>query len=1393
MPQNISQLNEGLDFDSSPLTVGENKITYAENRVISSIEGDKNLSTTELGNELGFILTDQNNTALPTGIVLGSKSIDSKIVYAISAVASSGIYVYNTSIISVLDIQTNTYKNVFITLDDIAHGNVDFLNFTNTNVKYVQMELRYNYLGELIIYLVDGANIPKAINIGLPPFSTPGYKNPNVNATTGVINSSVSAQDFSNIFNLFNNNAPLSYITPQSPLITDGGDLITTVFQFGIRHKVSASIYTAISNISNSIPIVDKSETVAVNKYYGNVPDTLANKAINITLNNLSTDYPFIDLIVIYYTGLASQIKIGIVENIPITGTTMDYTFSTLLSITSYITFNELVQTFAKYDSAKTIIQKDNSLILAGLTKKYDSTDWQAIADSFDIQGIYNQVSVHDYSNVVNNPSGGSGASEVSDSGSYLSNKELYKDPLSTFELRTWCFDEVESFAFVPIFTDGTQGFAYHIQAPSVGANDIVPNTENYPTLNYSTYSNLGTYIGNHMDPIHNINLRFHLFPKFTDSYTTNSIQLVENQNTNAGDPQLITIIKLRFHCNSSLLATAIANNVIVGWKIVRQPKNNTQNKRVITTGILPTATNSCIEAGGAKASVRVSPFFTPIILGTYGGVSPIPGTGTANNQNIGWNNSSTFSADKALPILFSPDFIENNLASNTISHFQVNGAYIIDTNITSGSSIIIRNNTIIPNGQIALKGFIVVINSRKIDSTITGGGLRIVTNGYIPVSYTGRGTITIATATYTHEALDAIVFNIANSDYNGGGVSIPPAFSTDWDNSGNFQDCFDTHNSGGGGTNGIIPIQIGQNSSETITSASTFPQYVTIPFAVAYNINPNIFGAYFQFTYIDVCTNYLDSNSANPYNTPDNNTIKDVANGDKFWSKYAIRNTAAFNLSFTDRYVDCRNLFYGWFLTEGNYDYKHYIPSTTTNITGGTQPYYPAYPLLINNGDTDGVLSFPVDFGYSTGYNKQYQIINNLFTYFVKPATFNQVSSFLNRRVYSSTQTDGDSNDLYRIFLHNNYSDLPKNKGSIVKMFIRGSTLFTQTFLGLWQDYYNSLNQQTTDIGQVYLGTGQAFSIPSTPITNDNTGGLQHFTGGITTPNGEVWFDSASKILWLFNGVLQSINNDLDIYLKRIITGSNIDYLKYTSFLDSPYKDNKGVLLTYDHFFNRLLILFKGLTVNGINLQLSFSFEKDFLDWSSVHTYDYAFMNSNDKILLNVTLESGNLKLWKWYTTNSKNLVVNGVGIPFKIEHIINNGVYSQQGRLFKNSPEDTKVFDNLIFKTKLNSSTKSFDKLTISNDTQNRIVDLVEDDSDFAYENYEDPSTTKGVLFKNNEYRLFIPKDLNPTEPIRFKDKYLRLRYELITPNISGGILINTFKFVIYYIKIIFRINER
>jgi len=132
----------------------------------------------------------------------------------------------------------------------------------------------------------------------------------------------------------------------------------------------------------------------------------------------------------------------------------------------------------------------------------------------------------------------------------------------------------------------------------------------------------------------------------------------------------------------------------------------------------------------------------------------------------------------------------------------------------------------------------------------------------------------------------------------------------------------------------------------------------------------------------------------------------------------------------------------------------------------------------------------------------------------------------FENRIIYSENAFEEERVDYYRIFLANNYKDLPAATGEITRLFVSYDNLQALTERTMYVLYTNP-NQIQTDTENVFVGTGQFLSLPAKELVNTDYGymGCSQPQAVKVTENGVIFLDTTSNSVFLIGNVASRFN----------------------------------------------------------------------------------------------------------------------------------------------------------------------------------------------------------------------------------------------------------------------------
>lgn len=431
--------------------------------------------------------------------------------------------------------------------------------------------------------------------------------------------------------------------------------------------------------------------------------------------------------------------------------------------------------------------------------------------------------------------------------------------------------------------------------------------------------------------------------------------------------------------------------------------------------------------------------------------------------------------------------------------------------------------------------------------------------------------------------------------------------------------------------------------------------------------------------------------------------------NGDTFISKYSLvlKDQVPTEEAAYSPQTSC--MLYLYFETQGNYEYRHYIE--VDGDEAGTVPYFPKYSVIYDTATPLGILNIDPELGHSLGYNKQYSISNILRKYYPKPINWVPVEHYSNRTIHSEQAIEGETVDAYRLFLENNYHDVPKNRGEITSIFVHNNQLYIHTAQTLFRSFFNEATTQATSSGEVYLGNGGLFPRPSIELYTVSGGyaGTSHGLASQSTPFGRFFIDSnQGKVFLLTDRPVEISYPSMRKYFETNLTAG-----RYLSAYD---------------YSNRRWILTK---VGSWTISYSLDGEPT---WASFHSYvpDHIYSKGN-RVMMSQEETNFVFELNKGLHGHYLGQDVQ----PFKIEFVMNP------------YPTEMKSFDNLEFYTSssrdgIEKHYDTFNWMQIYNKVRNTGNLLISVPKTWSEEH--EPRNMDNVMakLKGNEFKVAIPGDL-------------------------------------------------
>jgi len=364
-------------------------------------------------------------------------------------------------------------------------------------------------------------------------------------------------------------------------------------------------------------------------------------------------------------------------------------------------------------------------------------------------------------------------------------------------------------------------------------------------------------------------------------------------------------------------------------------------------------------------------------------------------------------------------------------------------------------------------------------------------------------------------------------------------------------------------------------------------------------NNNQSIYGPLSSIEYIPVTNCNIDKNT---------NTIN-VYGGDTTISKFAFRKHI-----YVKDCDDTEEKFRGgtitWFWTESpiNTELRH-----AQDPTLAQDRYWPkhfATPLdFLQYELNEGVEEMIPNTYY---YNKDYSAERDVKVFFPLPQGYKYCNNcnhqFPNRIVWSQKGDQEQLKDMYKIFLADDYRNIPGQTGEVTGLFYQDKTLYTRTKESLWR-IHTSDQQLESDISTISIGSGKFMKLPPVEIvtTNEIYGGTNYQWTDYQTQFGHVYATpEAGKILLLgLDGQLKELSEqgnrnwfEEHLPIKFLKQYQRLTSTEYPFDNNPAYINGIGVLATYDTRFRRYILT-----------------KKDYRFLEGAHTFD-GISNYSDMIL---------------------------------------------------------------------------------------------------------------------------------------------------------------------------------
>lgn len=943
-----------------------------------------------------------------------------------------------------------------------------------------------------------------------------------------------------------------------------------------------------------------------------------------------------------------------------------------------------------------------------------------------------------------------------------------YKNENLTFTQKGYQRDEVYSLMMGVAFKDGSISFAYHIPATNTvyealfsdpTAIDAIPTTPG--VYNDNTTGELGVYrsvleypLGQNYPNTVDTSIRHHKMPTL--------IQEPHFRYDGVTNRTYIRILGLEFTFNTLFSPDLLSN--IQSILFFRERRDSAENKSIIAQGLVSRLVRSANDYNYSDGSVnpvsyvyKKMPFFNNSTFG-QNNVNP-PGIGGARP-------SAGFSYDNIQPdklAFFSPDTIFNRITSN-----EVTGASLESVLKLKGKLAPINSgmgSTFIPSETLALFAAVISLtppvnlkrwtlsrfpafylynNYYKEDNTLTPESVVIGNSAYIDK----QSALNIDSINIDNNASGRFLYIKTSSNISDFGTSNPISLTLET----LFYD-----------------ISLTEGQRVTSNNDAIFVDVLTDTNNNLYNIKRVNTQQYGIITAAESIVIY----KSDILPTTIGQVYSDVYGGDTFISKFSYGNKDIFaykgiyvqkaavgDVNYTNDGheaipgfggMDLRALSYFFVESIINTNYRHrYRLPGATSATG--VKYFPDDSAAVVQAED------PRE-GDSNAYNTQYSFENNVKLYYTKPITYNTLGNFECRTIYSEQAKQDDKIDNYRIFLQNNYHDIPKHTGGIWDTFIHNNIFYIHTPKCLWRAFVNDLTQQVNTIGEVIIGTGGIFPIPSKEVTTADGkgyGGTISQFGGISTPFGYIFPDVLQGKIFLLDNHINEISQEgvMQFMHRNLSTG-----LLTTGYTDNPSNPSSaGIIGGYDHSNKRYVI-----SKRGTSSDFTWSYSLLGKCWSSQHSYNPHFFLSSDDRFFGFTNDTPTVEMHQ-HNVGLRGIYYSQPIQPFILKYIANI------------EPTTEKRFDNIYIQSTAYDSNNNYLHLETFKSIRGRterqdtgVIPMI------CLGGFNDGSNVKKV---RSQFQLTVPPNglaADPNFPDRMSGKYIEI--ELTYPNTGNNKIVLNF----------------
>ena len=327
----------GMNMDAAYDTIAANLYVDAVDIRISTTKGESMGAFTNIqGNVESFEIPSEGDWGIAVGVpeIIGYTTIRSRIILFVADDSNSNGWIY--------EIQYNeATREILPGFPNLLYYNAA-LNFSKDFP--IEALGRYEQAGIQRVYWTDYNNYLRSINISSPVlFTTP----------PGLID----------IY------PDTIFVQPLLSNILNGGSLLVGEYQVAYRVRTADGKESLISPPSNLIHVTSKSELLTQSAQYTGMPKgTNSGKAlsINVDVSNYAS-FTEIDVFLIFHEDFRALPEVTYVETKAISGSIVNFIITGNEETAFVIEYAEYIAKSFAFKTAKSITQKDSSLVIANL------------------------------------------------------------------------------------------------------------------------------------------------------------------------------------------------------------------------------------------------------------------------------------------------------------------------------------------------------------------------------------------------------------------------------------------------------------------------------------------------------------------------------------------------------------------------------------------------------------------------------------------------------------------------------------------------------------------------------------------------------------------------------------------------------------------------------------------------------------------------------------------------------------------------------------------------------------------------------------------------------------------------------------------------------------------